>query len=148
MIRAALPSDATEAAGVSRLARLHAMPWLPNLHSAEDDRAFFERLVAENRLDVVEHSGQIVGLCSFRTGWIDQLYIHPDYQSQGYGTAFLVRAQSLSDTLQLWVFERNAAAQDFYARHGFKVVERTDGSRNEEQCPDLRMMWTKDMPDA
>lgn len=148
MIRTATPSDASDAAVISRVSRLHAMPWLPNLHTAEEDLAFFQRLVSENRLDVVEHEGQIVGLCSLRPGWIDQLYIHPDHQSQGFGTACLKRAQSMSNTLQLWVFERNTPAQAFYAKHGFTVAERTDGTRNEEQCPDLRMTWTKDASHA
>ncbi len=42
----------------------------------------------------------------------------------------------------LWVFEVNTPARAFYARHGLVEVERTDGSANEEQEPDIRMTWT------
>ena len=41
----------------------------------------------------------------------------------------------------LWVFESNRRAQAFYERHGFVAVERTDGTGNEEQEPDIRYAW-------
>ncbi|HEY1625475.1 MAG TPA: MmcQ/YjbR family DNA-binding protein [Streptosporangiaceae bacterium] len=43
--------------------------------------------------------------------------------------------------LQLWTFESNVRARRFYARHGFTVEERTDGSGNEERAPDMRYVW-------
>ncbi len=43
--------------------------------------------------------------------------------------------------LQLWTFASNVRAQRFYERHGFVVVERTDGSGNEEKAPGLRYRW-------
>ena len=43
--------------------------------------------------------------------------------------------------LSLWVFEENTSARSFYARAGFAEVERTDGRGNEEQVPDVRMVW-------
>jgi chorismate mutase len=43
--------------------------------------------------------------------------------------------------LGLWVFETNAGARRFYARHGFVEVRRTDGSDNEEHQPDIEMAW-------
>jgi hypothetical protein len=43
--------------------------------------------------------------------------------------------------LQLWTFQINRRAQQFYERHGFAAVEWTDGSANEEREPDVRYMW-------
>jgi hypothetical protein len=31
----------------------------------------------------------------------------------------------------------NAGARRFYERHGFSAIEFTDGSANEERCPDV-----------
>lgn len=45
--------------------------------------------------------------------------------------------------LHLWAFQRNARALRFYARRGFRVVERTDGSRNEEREPDALLAWVR-----
>jgi hypothetical protein len=36
----------------------------------------------------------------------------------------------------------NAAARRFYERHGFVEVMSTDGARNEEREPDVRLEWT------
>ena len=50
------------------------------------------------------------------------------------------------DGFGLWVFEINGPARDFYGRHGFVELERTDGSANEEQSPDIKMVWPGDDP--
>ena len=39
----------------------------------------------------------------------------------------------------LWAFRVNTPALRFYERHGFVEVTRTDGSRNEENEPDVRL---------
>ena len=38
----------------------------------------------------------------------------------------------------------NEAAQSLYVRHGFKEVERTDISGNEEGAPDIQYAWDPD----
>ena len=43
--------------------------------------------------------------------------------------------------LRLWVFQRNTDAIAFYRTCGFREIERTDGSRNEEREPDVLMEW-------
>jgi len=39
------------------------------------------------------------------------------------------------------VFESNTGARRLYERRGLVVLERTDGSGNEEKAPDLRLAW-------
>lgn len=143
MIRPATQADATAIAAINRLARATAMPWLPVLHSLEGDVKFFTRIISEQHVKVALVAGEVRGFCSTHDGWVEQLYIHPDHQRSGLGSAFIARAIADADALQLWVFERNTAAQAFYAKHGFVVAERTDGHNNEEKCPDVRMTWTK-----
>ena len=45
------------------------------------------------------------------------------------------------DGLELWTFQVNVGARRFYERHGFRAVELTDGSANEEHEPDVRYVW-------
>jgi hypothetical protein len=45
--------------------------------------------------------------------------------------------------LRLWAFQRNVQALRFYAARGFRVIERTDGSRNEEREPDALLEWLR-----
>jgi GNAT superfamily N-acetyltransferase len=44
--------------------------------------------------------------------------------------------------LRLWTFQKNEGARRFYERHGFDVVEMTDGAGNEEHEPDVLYAWT------
>ena len=85
----------------------------------------------------------IDGFCAWRSGWVDHLYIRPACHSQGLGTALLSRAMAAHSPLRLWAFQRNAQALRFYAARGFRVIQRTDGSRNEEREPDALLEWVR-----
>ena len=85
----------------------------------------------------------LTGLIAFHDDWIEQLYVLPAVQGQGIGTALLKVAQRASARLQLWTFQRNARARQFYEARGFVLVEQTDGSSNEENEPDARYLWTR-----
>ena len=85
-----------------------------------------------------------VGLLVLDGDWLDQLYVLPEAQGRGVGSRLVRHAQALSaGRLQLWVFQSNAPAVAFYRRHGFVIVESTDGRGNEEQAPDHRMLWSR-----
>jgi ribosomal protein S18 acetylase RimI-like enzyme len=74
--------------------------------------------------------------------WVGQLYLDPGSIGRGLGTRLLELAKARRPGgLQLWTFASNVRAQRFYERHGFTVVERTDGSGNEERAPDVRYAW-------
>lgn len=79
--------------------------------------------------------------------WLDELYVLPDHRRAGIGSALLdvVKATHPSG-FGLWVFAVNRPARDFYARHGLREAELTDGSGNEEGEPDIRMHWTPGPP--
>ena len=143
-LRPAVISDAPEIAAIARLARAAAMPWLPVLHTIEGDISFYSRRVLpELRVELAERDGQICGFSAVEDDWLSQLYIRPDHWRTGVGSALLQRAMERAEFLQLWVFARNLTAQAFYIHHGFAEAERTDGSNNEEKCPDIRMTWSR-----
>ena len=86
-----------------------------------------------------------LGLVDFATltgAWLESLYVAPERQGTGVGTALLELAMALRPGgFGLWVFASNAPARGFYRRHGLIELEHTDGSANEEQQPDIRMVW-------
>jgi chorismate mutase len=91
---------------------------------------------------LAEADGRVVGYTRSTPTWLDDLYVVPEAQGQGVGTALLERLLAdHPDGIGLWVFESNRPARDFYARHGFVTLERTDGSANEERAPDLKLVW-------
>ena len=53
------------------------------------------------------------------------------------------RAKARSPRLELWTFQANTRARAFYAREGFAEVKLTDGQGNDEELPDVRMVWNR-----
>jgi putative acetyltransferase len=141
VVRRARAGESDAVAALVRLSKETAMPWLPDLHTPEEDRAFFrERVFAECDVWVAERDGELAGMCAFRPGWVDQLYVHPAHQRRGVGAALLAKAQAANAQLQLWTFQRNTSARQFYASHGFRMVKTTDGRDNEEREPDVLLV--------
>ena len=135
-------ADMDAAAGVHRSAFDHALPWLKGLHTPDEDRWFFrERVFATCEIWGAFDGAAMSGIIAFREGWIDQLYVLPPAQGRGVGTQLLQVAQRAFASLQLWTFQRNARARDFYQSRGFVLIEQTDGSRNEEKEPDALYRW-------
>lgn len=91
-----------------------------------------------------------LGLAGFATltgPWLESLYVAPDRQGTGVGTALLELAMALRPQgFGLWVFASNNPARGFYRRHGLIELEHTDGSANSEREPDIRMVWPGDEP--
>jgi putative acetyltransferase len=156
-VRSGRPPDAADVAALFRRSRAAAMPWLPFLHTPAQDLAFFGEQVSSagglvaTQADVaggepdgagVVGTGVIVGFAVANDGWLNHLYVEPTLRGRGIGSVLLGMAKDLNpEGLRLWAFERNVAALRFYAERGFAEVERTDGSGNEEQEPDVLMSW-------
>ena len=134
-----MEADADAVAQLHRLSVRTAMPWLPDLHTPEEDRSFFAEELRISRGWVVEEAGDLAGFAVLRDGWLRHLYVDPAHQGQGIGSALLDAALSASPVLQLWAFQRNTRAREFYRARGFVEVEWTDGAGNEEREPDVRM---------
>ncbi|HEY1680295.1 MAG TPA: GNAT family N-acetyltransferase [Candidatus Tumulicola sp.] len=118
-----------------------ALPYLPTLHTNEEDLEYFGSAVAKSTVYVVKDRDRIVAFCAFRTDWVDHLYILPEYARRGIGRALMGKAQAAHPRLQLWVFQRNEAAAAFYRAMGFTLVKQTGGADNEEREPDALYQW-------
>jgi GNAT superfamily N-acetyltransferase len=144
MLRRLALDDMDEAARVLRTSFDRALPTLKGLHTPDEDRAFFrERLFGACGMWGAFAGNDMTGFIAFRESWIDQLYVLPDAQGNGVGTALLKIAQDAFAHLQLWTFQRNAQARRFYERRGFALVRETDGSDNAEREPDALYRWTR-----
>jgi putative acetyltransferase len=145
-LRKAFKADAEQIAIINRKARETAMPYLPNLHTPEEDIKFFRDNVLESCEVWVAESNKILGFCAFKKGWVDHLYISPEYQGQGIGKSLLMKVMENNERLQLWTFQKNAVARNFYERQGFTLLKVTDGKDNEEKEPDALYQWTRCLP--
>ncbi len=144
MIRRAVADDGQPIASLFRRS-FGTLTFLPTLHTPAEDREFFARAVEEQEVWVWEEEGRVVGFAALAHGMLNHLYVEPADQGRGIGAALLEHAKGrLTEGVRLWTFQRNENARRFYERRGFRCVELTDGSGNEEREPDALYEWVPD----
>ena len=119
------------------------MPFAPSAHPPHEVRQWVaEHLVPGRRVHVAEVDGQVVAAMALSEdgapSWIEQMYVLPGFNGRGIGSQLLRLAhETLGRPIRLYTFLPNAGARRFYERHGYRVIECTDGRSNEERCPDV-----------
>jgi len=144
-LRRAVLSDMQAVARLHRHVRTACLPYLPDLHTADEDLVYFQDIVFPgSTIWLAEARDHMVGFATAKDEWLDHLYIEPAWHGRGVGSALLLAVQEGRLRLDLWTFQQNAAARRFYEARGFRPVEMTDGSGNEERVPDIRYRWIRD----
>ncbi|WP_435232616.1 GNAT family N-acetyltransferase [Streptomyces althioticus] len=133
------------------IARIHmasrsaTMPYLPPQKRGHEQVSRWVRDVVLKRCRtwVAVRRAEIVGYAALDGDTLDHLYLRPDVRRQGIGTLLLDEVRRHSpEGLVLHVFQQNIGARAFYERHGFTVLDISDGSRNRENLPDVTLRWT------
>ena len=144
MLRRARLDEAPALARLYRRTVRASLPFLPQLHTPEEDAWWFaQRLFAANEVWLAEGGEGPEGYIAFRTGFIEHLFIAPEAQGRRLGVALLEKAKEGSAELSLWTFQQNLRARRFYELHGFEAVVETDGADNEEKLPDVLYRWRR-----
>ena len=143
ILRRASTADAEVCARIQREANRVSLPFLPTPPDLDDAVTFFEtKLLVENEAWLAEEEGVAVGYVAFHPGWLEHLYVLPDYQARGIGPQLLAKALEDGAPRTLWTFQANSRARRFYEARGWKLVELTDGAGNMEKTPDALYAWT------
>jgi ribosomal protein S18 acetylase RimI-like enzyme len=150
-VRRATAADADVVADVWLRSFAEALPSVCRAHSDDDVRSWTRDVLVPDRetwvatVDGAVVAMMVLGAITDGVGEIDQLYVDPPSQGCGLGRRLVdVAKQRYPAGLELWTFQVNVPAQRFYERAGFVAVDRTDGSGNEEQEPDVRYRWRVD----
>jgi putative acetyltransferase len=143
-LRRATPEDAPALADVHLRARRECMSFLPDSYSPEEVLAWIREIMPQHdEVWVAEDGGRVIGFFALSDDLLYHLYVYPEMQGRGVGSALFNRVKELApDGFRLWVFQRNRQARDFYEHRGMRVVELTDGSGNQEREPDALYEWT------
>jgi GNAT superfamily N-acetyltransferase len=141
MLRRATADHADAVAEVFRRS-FETLTFLPALHTPEEDRAYFLRVIAEGEVWVSERGGRVIGFAALSDDELTHLYVEPAQQGLGVGNAlFDIVKQQRPAGFRLWVFQKNLRARHFYERRHCRLLELTDGSGNEEEEPDALYEW-------
>jgi GNAT superfamily N-acetyltransferase len=146
-IRVAGVADAAVIARIHMASRTATMPYLPSQKRNHDQvtRWVEDVLLKACRIWVAVRDTEILGYAALEDDMLEHLYLRPDVRRQGIGTLLLDTVKGHSpDGVSLHVFQRNTDARAFYERHGFAVLDASDGRRNMENLPDMTLRWTPD----
>jgi GNAT superfamily N-acetyltransferase len=140
-IRPAAAADAAAVADVY-LSSFAATYTFPLAHTDDEVRGWLAGIVGGGGTWVAEAGPRVVGMMVLADGWIEQLYVDPEWLGRGIGSRLMALAKEQQpDGLQLYTFQVNDRARRFYERHGFVAAWFGDGSANEERQPDVRYEW-------
>jgi len=143
-IRPYISDDFDTVTRLWRAAREQAFPDFQRAkgHMFEEDCAYFRDVILENDdVWVAEADGCVAGFLAIAGDFVDQLFIHPDFQRRGVGRDLLDHAKSLSpEHLFLYTFQVNINGCAFYEKNGFVAV-RFGVSPAPESEPDVEYHW-------
>jgi GNAT superfamily N-acetyltransferase len=143
-MRLADGADAEAIAGVHMASRAAAMPYLPPQKRSHEQVTDWVRdvLLRTCHVWVAVRGAEILGYAALEGDMLEDLYLRPDVRRQGIGTLLLDTVKRHSPKgVSLHVFQQNADARAFYERHGFTVLDTSDGHRNMENQPDMTLRW-------
>ena len=148
-LRPATEEDAISIADLYINSRTLFLPYAPSAHSESEIREYIKGLVSNGVVTVATESDTIQGFLAIARaegyGEIDQLYLDLEAVGKGTGTLLLNHAKLLLGApIRLYTFQQNLGARRFYERNGFVPIEFGDGTKNEEQCPDVLYEWKTD----
>ena len=129
MVLKAMKRDA-DAIADAFIPSFESLTFLPMLHTHAEHRAHIrERLLGEQEVWVAEPEGRIVGFAALTDDMLTNLYVHPQCQGRGAGSALLAKAKERRPVgFTFWVFQQNERARRFYEQHGCRLVRLSDGS--------------------
>jgi GNAT superfamily N-acetyltransferase len=141
VIQRAEPGDADTLAALFR--RSYAtLTFLPTLHTPEEDRAHFAKVVATQDVWLDEEDGNILGFVALDGDVGTFLYVAPESHGRGVGSRLFEQAQrARPGGFSFWAFKKNERARRFYEKRACVAVEFTEGEGNEEREPDVRYEW-------
>jgi len=129
-----------------RISREKSLPefQLEKGHFFYEDRDYFRNHVLENnQVWVVEAGNGPVAFMAMNKDFVDQLYIHPDFQRRGIGKTLLDFARERSpEHIWLYTLQANINARAFYEKNGF-AAEKFGISPPPESEPDVEYHWRR-----
>lgn len=145
-IRIATQADSDVITNIYLSSRKAYVSFAPLIHSDSAIQHWINDILIPNaQVWLVEQDKVMIGMMAIieknKINWIDQLYILPGHTGHGIGSLLIDKVKSFHLPIRLHTFQENIGARKFYEQHEFKILEFSDGSENEEHCPDMLYEW-------
>lgn len=143
MIRIANENDSDAIVDLCLTSRKKHMSFAQPAHTEAEIRQWMrEELIPNQMVSVLEENAEIKAMIATtedETGSsISHLFVEAQNVGRGFGGTLLEKAISeLKKPIRLYAFQENHRARRFYEKYGFRAIQFTDGSANEEKCPDV-----------
>ncbi|MDJ0665221.1 MAG: GNAT family N-acetyltransferase [Acidimicrobiia bacterium] len=137
MIREYSVADVEAIIDVWYRASVEAHSFLPDEFFAAEGKLLQDRWLPEAETNVCVVNGAIVGFLSLVGNEVGGLFVDPDHQRRGIGSALMDGARDVRPFLELSVFEENRNGLAFYTAYGFEIVARR--TNEETGRPELRL---------
>lgn len=121
-----------------------ATPWLPRSRTCLTDLRLMAKVTQRGWVRLIRDGQGHAGFIARDGARIHALYVHPRAQGRGVGQKLLDEAKAQVPQLELWVLQANTNARRFYARQGFTEQTLSQGGGNDENLPDILMVWSAD----
>jgi putative acetyltransferase len=83
-LRKTIENEAPRLAFIHRSATEAALPFLPDLHTPEEDLAFYRDVVMQECDVWILEEDEIMGFIALKPGWIDHLYVATEHQGKAW----------------------------------------------------------------
>ncbi len=120
--------------------------WMPPASGAQDHRAAARLLLSRTTVTVVRRRRRVLGFIAVSGRSVQSLYLAPEARGQDLGRRLLEAAKTRASRLELWTHQANAPARRFYARQGFYENRLTNGEANDDNMPDVHLVWARAAP--
>ncbi|QPM90157.1 GNAT family N-acetyltransferase [Pseudooceanicola algae] len=117
--------------------------WLPARRSPAQDLLLLARLIRRGAVRAIRDAEGICAFIAREDSRIQALYVHSRARRRGLGRQLLRDAKSASPELALWAYQASNAARGFYAAEGFAPAAWGDGRGNDEDLPEVLMLWRR-----
>ena len=121
---------------IMKAASVHSVSWQEShgsfcapefvkLHTPAHQKEYLQRKIDNGTVVYMLLEKEPLGIVSVTGSLIEDLYVLPKYQNQGYGTQLLQFAIDRCDSIPtLWILENNVIAEKLYRKMGFKETGR------------------------
>lgn len=144
MIRDSREEDIDQVLTIWLSASVQAHDFVPAAFWASQVEAMRDIYLPTAESWVFEEEGSVSGFYCLVEATLAAIFVSPDRQGRGIGSALIEDAKRRRDGLTLSVYRANRPSVDFYRKHGFAIhAEQVDANTGQ---PELVMTWDGTSP--